>query len=254
MKQITICLPYYRNRGMLVEQCRRLRNLPLQTKQFLRLIVVDDGSTILQSDEKELPPMAMAAEYEDIGLPFQLFRMTVNVRWNQDACRNLAVKHAYTDWLLLTDIDHIPPKETLESLIATDHDPNRIYRFGRATLMRQSTPERDELSEYKPHPNSWLMTRAMYWKMGGYDERFAGYYGTDADFRDRAEAASGAIVPLSEILIRVPRDVIPDASTTTYERKSDEDEALKGMRKRRNLTPGWKPIHFSFPWERVVQP
>lgn len=249
MRDLTICLPYYRNLGMLKEQCERLRRLPAGIREHLRLIVVDDGSWLLQEDETELPGFAKPAVLMDAGVPFQLFRIMVNVRWNQDAARNLAVHHAETEWVLLTDIDHIPTEATLRELISMTLSVKQIYRFSRQTLFPDGHVE-----WYKPHPNSWFLTKALYDAMGGYDERFAGYYGTDSDFKERAWARMGGepfVLPLD--LLRVPRETIPDASTTTWTRKGDKrDEVLKDMKRRRNATPGWQTQRLTFPWERVT--
>lgn len=247
LRDITICLPYYRNLGMLQEQCRRFRNLAPEIKSHLRLIVVDDGSTILQANETELPDIARAAQHEDIGFPFSLFRINVNIRWNQDAARNIAVKHADTEWLLLGDMDHIVPETTLRSLLEDKFDPDRAYRFSRMTLHKDGT-----VDDYKMHPNTWFMTRAVYWKIGGYDERLAGLYGSDGDFRSRVTAQCGAPEQLDRVIIRVPRETIPDASTSTYERKTPADAQIKEILTKRNHTPGWKPEHFRFPYERVA--
>lgn len=251
MKHVSICLPYYRNHGMLVEQCKRFRALPDMLKAYLELVVVDDGSAILQPGETELPQYAQWAQHEEIGFPFSLYRINVNVRWNQDAARNIAAKVAKSEWLLLTDIDHIPPVETLEALVTRPHEDHRVYRFSRKTL-DGTHKGRDVLSDYKPHPNTWFMTKAAYWKMGGYDERFAGWYGTDADFRDRVKNVFGEPLMLGEHVIRVPRDRIPDASTTTWERKAAMDAELGAMIRKRNLTPGWQVEHFRFPYERIA--
>jgi hypothetical protein len=247
MKPVTICLPYYRNHGMLVEWCARLRAMPKDLRSALRLIVVDDGSDILQRGETVLPECAKPATIEDAGVAFELYRIKVNVRWNQDAARNLAVAKAQTEWLLLTDIDHLAPAETLTLLVNGRHDPDTVYRFKRKTWLPNNN-----LEEYKPHPNSWFMTKAFYDAIGGYDERFAGLYGTDADFKERIWAKLGCEpVMLDQFLFRVPRETIPDASTTTYERKAKEDDVLKDLRRRRNATPGWQTKRLTFPWERV---
>jgi hypothetical protein len=244
MKNLTICLPFYSNRGMLQEQCRRFRAMPDELKARLRLIVVDDGTQINFPNE--------TAIWEDIGFPFELYRMLVDVRWNQDACRNLAVNHATTEWVLLTDMDHIAPRETLAAVLDAKLDPSKAYRFERMTLHGTDAHGADDLSPYKPHPNSWLMTRDAYWKMGGYDELLAGYYGSDGDFRHRVNAVLGQPIDLPFPLYRVPRETIPDASTTTYERKAKIDGELKTVLQKRNNTPGWQPVHFRFPSERVT--
>lgn len=232
MRELTVVLAYYLNPGMLAEQYARFGALSDKLRHYLRLIVVDDGSP------------KSPAFYRDIGMSVEIYRIGVDVRWNQDACRNLGVERSRTQWILLTDIDHLIPQQTIVRVLKGDLDLRDVYRFSRV-----SAPD---MEPYKPHPNSWLMTRFMYDKIGGYDERFAGFYGTDADFRDRVELSARNIVMLPEVLIRVPRDVIPDASTTTYGRKEEQDKInIERIQSERDETKNWKPKRLTFPWARV---
>lgn len=232
MRDVTLCMAYYLNPGMLAVQYEHLAAMPADLKAHLSLIVVDDGSP----SDPASPPAS------DLGFPLAIFRMREDIRWNQDACRNLAVAQAATDWVLLTDIDHMLPEATLRQVVTGKLDGRRAYRFSRI-----SAPD---MAPYKPHPNSWLMTRAVYGRAGGYDEGLAGFYGTDGDFRDRVREAA-EIELLKEPLIRVPREVIADASTTTYERKTEADGAgLRAAKQARG--PGWTPLHDRFAWDRVA--
>lgn len=232
MRELTVILAYYLNPGMLQRQYETFRSLPDALRAHLRLIVVDDGSP-------EHP-----ATPEDIGLPLEIYRIGVDVRWNQDAARNLGVDRSQTRWLLLTDIDHLIPQKTIESVCIGKIDASKVYRFSRV-----SAPD---LAPYKPHPNSWLMTRKMYDVIGGYDERLAGNYGTDGDFRHRVASHAEEIVILPDVLIRVPREVIPDASTTTLTRKEDRDgNNIRRIISDRALMPRWRPLRLSFPWTKV---
>jgi hypothetical protein len=124
-----------------------------------------------------------------------------------------------------------------------DYDRDIAYRFSRV-----SAPE---MEPYKFHPNSWWLTKRLYQKLGGYDERFAGWYGTDADFRDRMATAAKEIIQLKEVLIRVPRTFIPDASTTTYLRKQPEDRANIHRIRTERAKEKWKPLNLTFPYHRV---
>lgn len=241
MTPFTLVMAYYENPLMLLAQMKRWYELPQDIRANLHVIVVDDGS-----------PAHPAAE-ECVGVyqlrtanlaSFQLWRMGVDVRWNQDACRNVGVRQAKTPWVLLTDMDHVVPASTWYRLMTGKLKKSRVYRFGRVSM--------PDLSPYKPHPNSWALTRALYWQIGGYDEALAGNYGTDGDFlvRTRREAD---LVELPEVLIRYPREVIPDASTTTLERKRQVDkENINRICRARADDPSWKPLHFSFPCERVL--
>ena len=86
-------------------------------------------------------------------------------------------------------------------------DERKVYRFSRV--------DAPDMTPYKPHPNSWVFTRGMFNRIGGYDERLSGFYGTDGEFGKRVERATAKVVLLDEVLIRYPREVIADASTTT---------------------------------------
>jgi hypothetical protein len=238
MTPFTLVMAYYENRRMLIEHARCWNALPAELARHLHIVIVDDGS-----------PNAPARDtLQSLSLPalasIQVWRMLTDVAWNQDACRNLGAKHASTEWLLLTDMDHIVPESTWSRLIVGNIDKRVVYRFGRV-----SAPA---LLPYKRHPNSWALTKRTFWDCGGYDERLAGNYGTDGDFLVRVKGRRN-IVDLPEVLVRVPRDVIPDASTTTLKRKDPvEKENIRRLLAERAVDPHWKPLHFSFPHKRVM--
>ena len=232
MTDLTVILAYYENPGMLNEQFKTFRALPQAIRDHLQLIVVDDGSP-------KHPAVA-----QKIGMPLQVYRVGVDIRWNQDACRNIGVHHATTEWVLMTDMDHLIPQATLDRIVSRKWSGEKVYKFSRVTA--------PHMTHYKPHPNSWLMTRLMFNRIGGYDERLAGWYGTDADFRRQVETIA-QIIMLKEVLIRVPREVIPDASTTTYLRKQEEDrENLKRLRKQISKIPNARPMTLTFPYTRIA--
>lgn len=232
MHAITLVMAYYCNPGMLERHYGIWRSLPPRVREHVHAIVVDDGS-----------PLALAATppKQPLNMRLQIYRMAEDIRWNQDACRNVGVSHAETAWVLLTDIDHEVRPETWEYLVTHELDPSCAYKFRRV-----SAPDN---SAYKPHPNSWLLTRKLYDATGGYDERFAGLYGTDGDFRDRLGAVA-EIIMLKQSLVRVGREVIPDASTRTYLRKQPEDRVgLARVYQERGdaIAAGedWKPLRGS---------
>lgn len=132
----------------------------------------------------------------------------------------------------------------MDAIMRAKLDKMTAYKFNRVTEPG-NTP-------YKEHPNTWLMTKAMYWQIGGYDERFAGWYGTDGDFAGRAKKFTRAVQQLDLNIIRVPRDVTPDASTTAYARKSAEDgAAVKRIKDERFMEADPRPKTLTFPWKEV---
>jgi hypothetical protein len=235
MNRVTLCLSYYENPGMLARQLADLFMLPADLRSSIDVIVVDDGSPTL-------PAFPIFKTF----LPERgrLLRMGVDIPWNMDACRNLAVDQAETPWVLLTDIDHRIPEKTWRKILTAGIKPGVAYKFGRV-----SEPD---LAPYKPHPNSWLMAKSLYDRAGGYDERFAGWYGTDGGFRDSIQAIA-PVQSFKEHLIRVPREVTPDASTTTLVRKSAENLAnLDRIKLEREKIKNWRPVRNRFPWERQL--
>lgn len=237
MTPFTLVLPYYRNASMLQAQQRAWAAFDPALKPYLHAIIVDDGSPKFAARASDLIETGLAS--------VRLYRTLVDVRWNWLFCRNLGVAEATTDWVLLTDIDHVLPETTLRALVTETLEPDVVYRFSRV--------DAPNYTPYKSHPNSWFLTRAMFDAIGGYDERFSGFYGTDAEFRDRVQKTARAIVMRDNVLIRYPREVIPDASTTTYGRKEEQDrENVRRIREERAHTPGWKPLRLTFPWERLA--
>lgn len=230
MRELSLIMAYYENHTMLQKHMHTWRNYDRKVQKNLKVIVVDDGSPQEPARLDSEPPCAV-----------QIYRMKQDIRWNQDACRNLGVSQSNTEWIMLTDMDHIAPPETMGEIMSCHLNPEIVYKFSRVSL--------PELEPYKPHPNSWLMTRAMYDSIGGYDERLAGWYGTDGDFLDRV-AEKAPIVMLPQVLIRVPRHVIPDASTSTLSRKTAKDQKM--IKELRSKYKGTKPHTLTFPWERVV--
>jgi hypothetical protein len=236
MRPITFICAYYENPGMLLEQQCAWRAYPDYLKAQFHVIVTDDGS----------PTRPARPHVVETGIAsFRLYRTLVDVRWNWLFCRNLGVEMATTDWVLLTDIDHVLPASTLNALVTDRLDSEVVYRFSRV--------DAPNLTPYKPHPNSWFMTRAMFNRIGGYDERFSGYYGTDSEFRERVHGAARAVVLRTDALMRYPREVIADASTTTYGRKEPQDrENVTRIRDERAKDRKWRPLRVTFPYERLI--
>jgi len=222
----TLMMPYYENAQFFEHQLDHLRNFPLSS--YMRVIIVDDGSP-------EKPAEAVARKFKkDFTRGLQLYRIDVDVRWNWLAARNIGFHHAMNGWVAVTDMDHILPYETAVTLVFGLHDEKTIYRFSRTG------------AKTHPHPNSWFMTRNMYWRIGGYDEALSGHYGTDGEYRRRCAATAPICI------MDVPLELHEhegDASTTHYKRKQPEDAAVKKLIKARGKD--WKPKVLSFPYHEV---
>lgn len=239
MTPFTLIMAYYDNPGMLLHHIGVWLALPEEQRQLLHVRIIDDGSPRWPA---ERTARAYINELNSKLASFELYRMGVDVPWNQDACRNIGASKAATQWLLMTDIDHVVPAATWQRLMFGKLDKKVVYRFGRV-----SAPG---MEPYKHHPNSWAVTSKLFWQSGGYDESLAGYYGTDGDFGRRL-VRQGVLAQLPEFLIRYPREVIPDASTTTLERKNPDDKE-KIYKITKNRPADWSPKILSFPFEKVL--
>lgn len=233
LKRVTFIYPYYDNPLFFNRQIDHWFNYPMWLRQYLSFIVVDDCSP-------ESPALDVLRKNERWRWldEFSLYRIDVDVRWNWLAARNIGAHKALDGWIMLTDMDHMIPVKTIVSLISGSHDPGIIYRFSRR--------ERGE-QPIHPHPNSWFMTRRMYWKVGGYDEALSGHYGTDGEYRRRC-AATAPIRIMTDELHRWEHD--GDSSTRRYLRKQPEDAGAKQMIKARKKD--WKPRVLSFPYREIV--
>lgn len=250
MRELTLVLPHFQNLGMLAEQQRIWASYPDGLRSRLHVVVVDDCSP------KGHRPTEKSVMVDGIG-SLRIYRLLAKKRWNWLACRNLGAKVAQDGWLLLTDIDHALPVETLSRLLDGDLDSKNAYRFKRVTATKPWPYKLSDCTDYKPHNDTWLMTRALFFHdgVGGYDERLSGCYGTSGEFRDRVMATAKAHVILNEAMIRYPREIISDASThpSVYTRKNDpkNDEMLRDLKERRAKIQNWRPLHGLVPFEQV---
>lgn len=249
MQALTLILPFFCNRHMLAEHARIWADYPADVRKSLHVIVVDGGSP------KGQRASAKGLQTEGLG-SFRIYRVLKHVRWNWLASRNLGMAKALTSWRLLTDIDHVLPAETCDSLTTQRLDPDSVYRLARIDAFKPwpyTLAECPVREAKRFHPNTWLLTGKVYDKIGGYDERLAGCYGTDGEFKDRVHAHARAVVHLTDVMVRYPREIIPDASTTIYTRKNDpeNDNELRERREKRDLIKNWKPLRGTFAWEQV---
>ncbi len=242
---LTLVMPFYENPGMLSVQFANWLAWPAKYRNRLEVIIVDDGSP-------ENPAANVPRPYRLPAL--RIYRVTEDKPWWQNGARNIGAHEAREGWMLLTDMDHmLKPDAAAQLFRAMDRgqlDEGAAYMLdrveadtGKPTLGTDGKP--------KPHPNSFVVTREMFWLVGGYDERTAGHYGTDRIFRERlyTYARRGHLnIPLT----RYWRDLIPDASTNGLPRKEGRDtEARKRMLEEIAAAPNDR-LRLSQTWERVL--
>ncbi len=247
MPRFTLIIPYYRNPEMLQRQVREWLEYPREIK----FIVVDDGSP-----EPALP-FLHAALTPSLRDRLRLYRIKVDIPWNRGGARNLGSFEASDDWILHVDIDHLLPAEDAASLVSRRLESEHWYRFARRrvgkadeTRKKDRIPADAEGGEIHPHGDSYLCQRALYWRVGGYDEDYSGCLGGGSPFLHQLERAA-PVKLLTDVHLSVhTRDAIPDASDLTLPRDRTEYSRRRRDKERRGATAARNPLRF--PWERVL--
>jgi len=216
--RITLVFAYYENPLMLALQWEEIAKYPQHVKNQISVIVVDDGSPSHPAGEVSRPKNLPAV---------RIFRINRDIRWNQDAARNIGAHESRSRWLLLTDIDHVVPASSFEELLSRERNPKAIYSLARIKYVG---------GEKRPaHPNSYFMTKELYWQIGGHDEDFAGIYGKDILFRKRALKHAVEVHLENVPLARVGSTFLPDAGTRTITRRNTLAKRIWGF-----VLPGLK--------------
>lgn len=162
--ELSYIIPCYieeHNRGSIEQLLRCYAEYSPQLMDRLQFVLVDDHSPI---------PVTVA---DDIDLNIRILRVNENIQWNQAGARNLGVLYAASDKVIMTDLDHLFPEQTLQYIV--DHTPlgKTAYKPFRYAA---------DGSELKPHPNTFILSRGRFFEHFGYDEEFAGEYGYEDGF------------------------------------------------------------------------
>lgn len=213
---LTLCYPYYDNPGMLREHYYQWAALPDLIKEQIEVVIFDDASPTV--------PAIDVLRLSDLP-PLRIYRIHKNIRWGWHQARNGCAKKAQGRWLLMTDMDHGAEADTLGRILRDPPDPAALWTFRRFDLTEDGA--RSGLRPVKVHFNSFLLTRDLFGRIGGYDEALGEVYsGKDGEFRKRAaKLAPIRVLPEPMRLIRYQRDLVADASTVGMERKSKADSA-----------------------------
>ena len=243
---LSFAMPYYKNPLMLAEQYRVWAAYPEELKDAIEIVLVDDGS----------PEPALDVPRPDGLPPLRIYRVLQDIPWHQHGARNLAAKEAVGPWLFLTDMDHVLPADSLAALTRTllEAKPSDVFTFFRRDAP-DLRPTLNVRGERKPHVNTFAMSKAWFWKVGGYDEDCVGY-GTDGYFRARLHAAGPSTHLKSIFVVRYPREVIPDASGSApgMSPRAFRNAGRRSAETQRRLAKkrGRGPTVLAFPWERVL--
>jgi hypothetical protein len=242
---LSLVVPYYENPTMLARQYAEWSAWEEAAKAHVEIVLVDDGSTQAATDVPRPE-----------GLPaLRIYRVLEDRPWHQHAARNLGAHHAAGPWLLLTDMDHVVTAHALRALLKRlgRMEADAVYMLNRIEA-GTGAQTLNENGQPKPHPNSFVMTRDLYWRIGGYDEDYCGIYGTDGLFKERAFTIGRRAYLKHVALVRYSREIVADASTTSQPRKEGRDPFAKSAVAAAKSARGEAGVVkvLQFPWERVL--
>ena len=144
----------------------------IEVPNDVEIIFVDDGSN---------PPL----DFSELNYHFSSYATDDKRPWTWALARNYGAKKAKGEYLLMTDIDYIIPRDAIESAIEFNGLKMRFKReFGVLDKNGNFTQDIDVLKTYgllperirtrgvklAPHPNNFVMRKSLFFEMGGYRE------------------------------------------------------------------------------------
>ena len=212
--------------------------------QSVRIIVVDDGSP------EHAKPLIEAIASRQLRARIELYRIMVDVPWNREEARNLGAMQAHTQWIVQVDIDHLLPADSATRLVQFDADTKHWYRFTRWRKgQADETRNKDAISrnvlfgQIHPHVDSYLISKRLYWLVGGYDLLFSGCLGGGSDFLKRLEAVAKPLMLPAQIPLHVyTRSEVSDASDWSLNRDTSEGKRRARIKRTAGAKAPSKPV------------
>ena len=238
MDALTIVYPYYREAELLAFHCGAWHGYDDETKQRLRIIIVDDGSP----DAPALPILRGM----HLGIDLQLYRVNDDLGWHIGGAKNLGMHHVQTKWAFLSDIDHLLPEAGVRTILSKEVlDERKVYLLARAL---------HDGRRRRPHPETFVLTKALYWNMGGYDEDFCSMSGCGCINAVIDRETDGREV-LRDVRTLPIRGILPDPNRDArkQERRSGamRSAAVRAKKASGDL-PSGPHDHLRFEWERLL--
>lgn len=205
--------------------------------------ILKDIEFIITDDCSKKYPLRFNKDLSELGFNFHFFEVLQKANWNWLTCRNIGAYHAIGKWLLVTDIDHFISRKNITELHKRIKFLNTEYVY---MLERRSIND----ERMNPHGNSFLMTKELYWKIGGYDETLAGRYsGTTMNYKKRVLKDTKGFKLLNIPLRWISGEDIKDSQTKGLSRDKNIHDIEFSNRLLRNSNHKIRTL--SFPYKEI---
>lgn len=247
MPDLTMVMAVYGQPKMLDHQLETIRRYPPEVSNRLAMIVVDDhGDPAVDED--------WIREVASVLDRASLFRVDVDIPWNEMGAKNLAMQHANGPCILM-DPDMVFSPAMMGRMLheAKKLRAHHVIRWG---LKHEGGKKIDTSS-----PNTWLIHKADFDLMGGYDEDYAGHYGwADVHFLHLVKASFKMIVRADLYADFFSVKQIEDAAVTKLSKSVVVNRELhlkkfraiqKGRGLRDLMRDNRKATKIRFPWTKL---
>lgn len=168
--KISIVSHYYNSPGFIFPFLDMLRALSVSYPGVVDSVLVDDHS-------HELVDPDHFRGIENL----RVFRIDEDVAWNMPGARNIGVKEALCEKILLLDADHVVGPESFSKLLS-DAEQLKRGQIGQFRRKKRTGSSPEEWVDVPSHINSFLIHKSDFLAVGGYDESFSGNYGHEDKF------------------------------------------------------------------------
>ncbi len=202
------------------------------------LIIVDDGS----ADIYHILNYAKPSE------KIKLYRVKKDYGFNSHGCRNLIMKEASNEFVILLDSDRKidDPDVALRSIKRRNLNKSTLYRFvGHALKIGNRIHE---------SVNDYLISKTHFFSAGGYDEEWIGYRNGDRQFFEQLKFFGKEkilhevnIILLRDASLRMKGSEILSSNDVRFPGKRNYDIVMQRMKK-----PDPNKKILTFEWDRLT--
>lgn len=178
----------------------------------------------------------------------KIYRVKKDYGFNSHGCRNLIMKEAENEFVILLDSDRkiINPESAFNIIRKRKLKHNVLYRFTAHTVKYGRSKH--------VSVNDFLISKTFFFSAGGYDEEWMGYRNGDRQYFSQLEHFGSEEV-ISEIDLLLTRKSSISLKNEQIISKNDKkiSKKEKDIVKQRMIVPEPNKKILTFDWERIIE-